>query len=111
MNTSAAWRALLGPWKAMPIPNDALKRWAIIDSGRSPGIGQHVIALEIRHENQARLMAAALLLLDALEPGMLEAIAKEIEDLGKNPFVYHHVQTLRRLAEKQRAAIAEARTP
>lgn len=51
-------------WQAVP-KNDRLKRWMVLDMS-SPGTGKELVADNIRNEQKARRLAAALDLLEAL---------------------------------------------
>lgn len=70
-----------GPWEAWPIPNDRLKRFAVVctNTEHCPGTGKQVVACDIRTESDARLIAAApelQALAEVHRNGRLEALEK-----------------------------------
>lgn len=58
-----------GPWAAFPIPNDRLKRYAVVcvNDDHCTGTGKLVVAEKIRTKHNASLIAAAPELLAALQ--------------------------------------------
>lgn len=70
-----------GPWEAWPIPDDRLKRFAVVcvNTQHCPGTGKQVVARDVRTEADARLIAEAPELRaigEAHRNGRLEALEK-----------------------------------
>jgi hypothetical protein len=92
------------PWQAWPIPNDRLKRLAVVcvNDKNCPGAGKQIVADDIRTQADALLIAAAPELLEALK--MLVASQDESEHMQDE----RSYKQLRAATDNARAAIAKA---